>query len=158
MAALSPIPSVHGVLLRINGFGVLLTGAAGIGKSTLALSLIEDGHALIADDVVDLSIDNSQVIGHCPASIRGLIHSRDRGFIKLDPKTIVNSQSIELQIELTADAKVSSALAKHVLLGAVPKRVMPRAGLATMKTAILKQLDLLKHDAETGFWYKDMAS
>lgn len=158
MAALSPIPSVHGVLLRINGFGVLLTGAAGIGKSTLALSLIEDGHALIADDVVDISINNNQVIGHCPASIRGLIHSRDHGFIKLDPETIVDSQSIDLQIELTADAKVSPTLAKHFLLNAVPKRVMPRAELATMKTAILKALDSLGHDAEAGFWYKDMAS
>jgi HPr kinase/phosphorylase len=158
MAASTPIPSVHGVLLRINGFGVLLTGAAGIGKSTLALSLIEDGHALIADDVVDLSINNSQVIGHCPASIRGLIHSRDHGFILLEQHAIVDSQSIDLQIELTADEKFSSALAQHALLSAVPKQVMLRTELATMKTAILKQLDLLKHDAEAGFWYKEMAS
>lgn len=44
--------SVHGVLVELFGFGVLLTGKSGIGKSETALELIHRGHRLIADDMV----------------------------------------------------------------------------------------------------------
>ena len=47
--------SLHGVFLEVQGFGVLLQGKAGLGKSELALELITRGHRLIADDIVDLT-------------------------------------------------------------------------------------------------------
>jgi HPr kinase/phosphorylase len=43
---------VHGSLVDVYGVGVLLTGRSGIGKSEIALDLIERGHRLVADDVV----------------------------------------------------------------------------------------------------------
>ena len=43
---------VHGSLVDVYGAGVLLTGPSGIGKSEIALDLIERGHRLVADDVV----------------------------------------------------------------------------------------------------------
>lgn len=52
--ALSPIESVHGVLVDVNGIGVLITGKSSIGKSETALELIHRGHQLIADDRVDI--------------------------------------------------------------------------------------------------------
>ena len=50
--------SHHGVLINIFNKGVLLTGHAGIGKSSLALELIGAGHQLIADDIVDFHLDS----------------------------------------------------------------------------------------------------
>ena len=44
--------TVHGSLVDVYGIGLLLTGAAGIGKSEMALDLVERGHRLVADDVV----------------------------------------------------------------------------------------------------------
>ena len=38
--ALSPIESVHGVLVDVNGIGVLITGKSSIGKSETALELL----------------------------------------------------------------------------------------------------------------------
>ncbi|MBC2855741.1 MAG: HPr(Ser) kinase/phosphatase [Cetobacterium sp.] len=48
----APNISIHGVFVEMYGFGVLLTGKSGIGKSETALELIHRGHRLIADDMV----------------------------------------------------------------------------------------------------------
>jgi HPr kinase/phosphorylase len=44
--------TLHGSLVDVYGIGLLLTGASGIGKSEVALDLVERGHRLVADDVV----------------------------------------------------------------------------------------------------------
>ena len=44
--------TLHGSLMDVYGIGILLTGPAGIGKSEVALDLVERGHRLVADDVV----------------------------------------------------------------------------------------------------------
>ena len=48
----APQGAVHGSFLDVYGIGVLLTGRSAIGKSEVALDLIERGHRLVADDVV----------------------------------------------------------------------------------------------------------
>jgi len=77
------LESHHGVLMRINGHGVLIIGPAGIGKSSLALELISQGHQLIADDVVDLFKQDHSVIGSCPPMLEGLLHTRELGLISI---------------------------------------------------------------------------
>ncbi|MED2737226.1 HPr(Ser) kinase/phosphatase [Bacillus toyonensis] len=44
--------TVHGVCVNVYGVGVLIRGTSGIGKSEIALSLIERGHRLVSDDIV----------------------------------------------------------------------------------------------------------
>jgi HPr kinase/phosphorylase len=48
----APAITVHGSLVDVYGTGLLLTGRSGIGKSEIALDLVERGHRLVADDVV----------------------------------------------------------------------------------------------------------
>src|SRR3989304_3042359 len=49
---LAPFVSVHGVLIKIHGLGILILGKSGIGKSECALDLIIRGSKLVAADVV----------------------------------------------------------------------------------------------------------
>ncbi|MBV5326324.1 MAG: HPr kinase/phosphorylase [Chlorobium sp.] len=42
----------HGSMVDVYGVGVLLKGRSGLGKSEVALDLVERGHGLVADDVV----------------------------------------------------------------------------------------------------------
>jgi HPr kinase/phosphorylase len=44
--------AVHGSFVDVYGIGVLIIGRSGIGKSEIALDLVERGHRLVADDVV----------------------------------------------------------------------------------------------------------
>ncbi len=48
----APQLTLHGSLVDVYGIGLLLTGPSGIGKSEVALDLVERGHRLVADDVV----------------------------------------------------------------------------------------------------------
>jgi HPr kinase/phosphorylase len=76
----SPQTTIHGVLVEVYGIGILLTGDSGVGKSETALELVERGHRLVADDVVEIRCVNgsilmgqgaNKVIGH-HMEIRGL--------------------------------------------------------------------------------------
>lgn len=48
----APRLSVHGSFVDVYGVGMLFVGKSGIGKSEVALDLVERGHRLVADDVV----------------------------------------------------------------------------------------------------------
>jgi HPr kinase/phosphorylase len=45
---------VHGSFVDVYGVGILLTGPSGIGKSEIALDLLERGHRLVGDDMITL--------------------------------------------------------------------------------------------------------
>lgn len=47
--------SIHGSFVDVYGVGILFVGKSGIGKSEVALDLIERGHRLVADDVIILT-------------------------------------------------------------------------------------------------------
>lgn len=48
----SPRLSIHGSFVDVYGVGLLFAGKSGVGKSEVALDLVERGHRLVADDVV----------------------------------------------------------------------------------------------------------
>ncbi len=48
----APQMVLHGSFVDVYGVGVLMMGRSGIGKSEIALDLVERGHRLVADDVV----------------------------------------------------------------------------------------------------------
>lgn len=48
--------------MDVYGVGVLFIGRSGIGKSEIALDLVERGHRLVADDVVILTQQASDAI------------------------------------------------------------------------------------------------
>jgi HPr kinase/phosphorylase len=58
----TPQKSIHGVLVEVYGLGILLMGDSGVGKSETALELIERGHRLVADDVVEMHCINGNIL------------------------------------------------------------------------------------------------
>ncbi len=72
---------VHASCVDLDGQGVLITGASGTGKSTLALDLIGQGAVLVADDKVSLEIDNGRLIATRPATLPAAIEVRGLGLL-----------------------------------------------------------------------------
>lgn len=54
--------TVHGTLTDVYGVGLLFTGKSGIGKSEIALDLVERGHRLVADDMVILTRRGEEIL------------------------------------------------------------------------------------------------
>ncbi len=81
-----------------------ICGPAGIGKSSIALELVDRGHQLVADDVVHFESDQKRVTGLCPDSLRGYIGLRDTGMLDISrlygPNALCHSCPLELVIAL----------------------------------------------------------
>lgn len=106
--------TAHGVLMNVHGIGVLIEGAAGAGKSVLALDLISRGHALVTDDAVELSRPaRGIVIGRGPGVLEGYLAARDLGIVdimRMHGSRAVRSQArIDLVIKLGTKGRKTTA-------------------------------------------------
>lgn len=78
------ITAIHGVFLDVLGMGVLLTGVSGVGKSEIALALINRGHKLVADDSVQFKVNSSnKIIGRCPPVLQDFLEVRGLGILNV---------------------------------------------------------------------------
>ncbi|MBO4242599.1 MAG: HPr(Ser) kinase/phosphatase [Clostridiales bacterium] len=93
---LAPRVSMHGVLVEVNGEGILILGESGVGKSETALEIVKRGHRLIADDQVEIrKISDTTLVGNAPEVIRHLIEIRGIGI--LDVKELYGVSSVKQQ-------------------------------------------------------------
>jgi len=103
---LAPQIMRHGVLMNVNGQGVLLLGESGIGKSETAIELLKRGHRLVADDAVQIFRVGGGLIGDAPEMIRHYMEIRGIGIIDIKAMygvgAVLMSKSIDLVIHLEA--------------------------------------------------------
>ncbi len=74
---------IHATAVVLDGAAVLLTGLPGVGKSDLALRLIDRGWSLLADDQVMMGVDGGVLIAAAPSTIAGLIEVRGVGIVRI---------------------------------------------------------------------------
>lgn len=77
--------TLHATTVVLAGRACLITGAAGSGKSSLALELMALGAALLADDRTLLSRRGPIVVATAPDAIAGLIEARGIGILRATP-------------------------------------------------------------------------
>ncbi|CUS99379.1 HPr(Ser) kinase/phosphatase [Candidatus Chrysopegis kryptomonas] len=123
----APQTVVHGDLVDVYGIGLLFVGRSGIGKSEIALDLIERGHRLVADDVVLITKKGENIlIGTCNTVTKHFMEIRGLGII--DVKNMFGIRAIRYQkrIEVVVE-----------LLDWDPKEEYTRTGLDEEKISIL---------------------
>lgn len=123
-------------MVAVSGCGVLLRGRSGGGKSDLALGLIDRGHRLVADDLVEFTAVNGQLTGSCRAGCAGFIELHGLGIVNLTRlyggETVAPATPLALVITLADDERDAPAERLHCqrrdwsLLGvSVPEVVLP---------------------------------
>ena len=93
---LAPRVSMHGVLVEVNGEGILILGESGVGKSETALEIVKRGHRLIADDQIEIrKVSETTLLGRAPDVIKHLIEIRGIGI--LDVKELYGVSAVKQQ-------------------------------------------------------------
>jgi len=115
----APRTNVHGTLVDVYGVGVLFTGKSGIGKSEIALDLLERGHRLVADDVVAIIRKRPGVlIGTSREILKSMLEIRGVGLI--DAWSIFGIRGIRVQKRVEVEVKLEHAkdIAQYDRIGA----------------------------------------
>lgn len=78
---LAPTDNIYGVMMNIYGRGIMITGKSGIGKSELALDLINRGHMLVADDRIDVTRFHTRIMCTAPKLLKRMLEIRGLGIV-----------------------------------------------------------------------------
>lgn len=98
--------NVHATAVAVGNTGILIRGASGSGKSSLAFALIDrvrlgGGHAVfVSDDRVDLAIVDGRLEASAPVAIAGLAERYGAGIERVD---FVASAAVGLVVDLVED-------------------------------------------------------
>lgn len=95
---------LHANLLKIYGFGVLITGKSGLGKSEVTLELLKKSHMFVADDAVICKKIYGKIIGKAPENFYGFIEVRGLGVVNVERifgiEKMEKSTPIDIWIEI----------------------------------------------------------
>jgi HPr kinase/phosphorylase len=101
----APRTELHGTLVDVYGVGLMFTGRSGIGKSECALDLVERGHRLVADDVVEVSkTDEEVLLGRFRSILKHNIEIRGVGVI--DVQAIFGIRAIRMQKRIEVEVQL----------------------------------------------------
>ena len=94
--AFAPRTTLHGSLADVYGVGLLFIGRSGIGKSECVLDLVERGHRLVADDVVQVTRRGTDVLIGRGHELAGH-HMEIRGIGLIDIPALFGARSVRQQ-------------------------------------------------------------
>ncbi len=118
---------MHASLADVYGVGLLFVGRSGIGKSEIVLDLVERGHRLVADDVVELVRKGEEVVVGTGRKL--LEHNMEiRGIGVVDVREIFGIRSIRIQKRIEVVVRLEEWK---------PDQHYDRHGLERMTTEIL---------------------
>ncbi len=116
----APQMSMHGSLVDVYGIGLLLVGKAGIGKSEVALDLVERGHRLVADDVVIVTKKDQQVLmGSGTDLVQHFMEVRGLGLIDVRAMFGIRAIRFQKRVEVVVNMELWNSDEEYTRIGMV---------------------------------------
>ena len=101
----APRTALHGSMVDVYGIGLVFIGRSGIGKSEIALDLVERGHRLVADDVVLVSRRvRGLLVGTSGNTLRD--HMEIRGLGILNVRNMFGVRAVRMQKRIEVVVKL----------------------------------------------------
>ena len=125
---------LHASCVQLGGVGVVLLGASGVGKSDLALRLIDAGAQLVADDQLRVESGPSGLLGRPAETLAGLLEVRGLGIVRL-PYCRVSPLGLAVELDVAAPVLRLPEPSSYTLLGVGLRRLRldPRQASAVAK-------------------------
>ncbi len=103
----APRISIHGSFVDVYGVGVLFIGKSGIGKSEVALDLVERGHRLVADDIIILTKKGEGILmGSGTNLVKHFLEIRGLGIIDVKQMFGVRAIRFQKRLEIIVELEV----------------------------------------------------
>jgi HPr kinase/phosphorylase len=135
-------PTVHATAIVIGAAGVLIRGAPGSGKSSLALQLIDQpGYGLgaravraklIADDQVRIEKRHDMIVMSAPHALKNRIEIRGLG---IRPIAAITSAKLHLVVDLAPFAEIERMPERHQLQCEILGITIPRIAVNAADSA-----------------------
>lgn len=97
---------VHGTMVDVYGIGILISGSSGIGKSEVALDLVERGHRLVSDDVVMLTKKSNILIASATEMNKHFMEIRGLGIVNVMSMFGIRSIRYQKRLEVILELKL----------------------------------------------------
>jgi HPr kinase/phosphorylase len=128
---------LHATCVQLGGVGVVLLGASGVGKSDLALRLIDAGALLVADDQLHVEAAKAGLLGRPAENLAGLLEVRGLGILRL-PYCPVSPLGLVVELDCASQAARLPEPQAYPLLGTELRylRLDPRQASADAKVRL----------------------
>ncbi len=114
----APRISIHGSFVDVYGVGILFVGKSGIGKSEVALDLIERGHRLVADDIIILTKKGEGIlIGSGTNLVKHFMEIRGLGLIDVERMFGIRAIRYQKRLEIIVELEVWDDKAEYTRTG-----------------------------------------
>lgn len=123
-ARLAHATAVSVTMPGLGSWAVLLRGPSGVGKSDLALRLLDRGATLVSDDQVALRCVGGRLLASPPAAIAGKLEVRGLGIVELPHQNAV-------PVALIADLRASAEIER-----------LPEAEEESLDGVVLRRIDI----------------
>lgn len=122
--------------VAIGGRAVMIEGASGAGKSSLALALIDRGAQLIGDDGLVLEREGMAILASPHERIRGLLEVRNLGIVPFPCRERV-PVALCIRLDPAAPRYIEQADALEIHLQSLPLiRLWPFDAVAAIKAEL----------------------
>jgi len=132
-------PTVHATAIVIGEAGVLIRGASGSGKTSLAFALVDAARqsglhaAFVADDRVALTAVHGRLVARCPETIAGLAERHGRGIETVDHVPAAVIRLVADLVDAGAVARLPEATETEVEIDGLR---LPRQAIPARQTVV----------------------
>jgi HPr kinase/phosphorylase len=114
----SPRISIHGSFIDVYGVGILFVGKSGVGKSEVALDLVERGHRLVADDLIILTKKGESILmGSGTRLGKHFMEIRGLGIIDIERMFGIRAIRFQKRLEIVVELEVWSDKSEYTRTG-----------------------------------------